>query len=211
MPYRPIKLLSDNKKTGVSINNPINEDHCTGATENCWNRCYGKCGHLNLPNSKRKQQFISNYLSGDDPSQLIYECKFYVFVRIDGGGELKDRHLPMILVVAEACPNTDFSGMTRRPSVAKAINYKLPNLSMIVSVDSSSSKSIWDYEGKMCFGPRLTTDEVPNDPRIVTVFPHHKSGKVIKSIPHHKKDCPAVWKKVSGCLECKRCWNWYKL
>jgi hypothetical protein len=103
--------------------------------------------------------------------------------------------------------------MTRKPELAKKLNGRLPNLHMLVTVDATSPKSVWDtYEGRLCYGPRRAEDKIPatqlRDKRLVTVFPYHSSGKVVGSIPEHKLDCPAVRKTKSGCLECTRCWTW---
>jgi hypothetical protein len=78
----------------------------------------------------------------------------------------------------------------------------------MVSVDATSPKKTWDYQGKLCYGPRLAQDIVPEDDRIVTVFPRHFTGRVTKGITRHPKDCLAVWHDISGCSACGRCWKW---
>jgi hypothetical protein len=101
--------------------------------------------------------------------------------------------------------------MTRKIEIAAAINKpQLPNLRILVTVDSSSPKKTWDYPGTLCYGPRHPNDTVPNDPRILTVFPAHYSGKTQKDMPQHPKDCPAVWHRVSGCAACTRCYTWWE-
>jgi hypothetical protein len=207
MTYRPGKLLSSNEKTGCSLNLPL--DHCN-PTPNCVKDCYARSGPMALPASKKKQLFVSNYLLGTDISMLIWECSILHAVRLNGSGDLLTGMIKNILKLAKSCPDTKFYGMTRKIEIATAINNKLPNLSLLVSVDSSSPDSVWDYPGKLCFGPRRITDIVPNDKRIVTVFPYHCHGSAIKGMPKHKKDCQAVWHKIPGCMACKRCWSWYK-
>ena len=204
--YSPSQLLSENKKTCVSINLPI-EGHCE-PTKRCAQDCYGKSGHTALPSNLKKQHFISNYLERKDITLLIYECQQFISVRLNGIGDLNPCHLPAIFSLAEACPQTEFWGMTRKIPIAKQVNGKFPNLSLLMSIDSTSPDSVWKYPGHLCFGPRRPEDQVPDDPRIVTIFPRHHGGRVIGNIPDDKKDCPAVRHTVAGCIQCKKCWSW---
>ena len=204
--YSPGTILSSNTKTGCSINLPI-AGHCT-PTKNCSRTCYAKCGHTALPSNKKKQVWVSHYLSGKNLSTLIKECKSRTAVRLSGTGDLLQTHTKNLIRLAKACPDTMFWGMTRKLDIAKAINNKLPNLKLMVSVDSSSPTSVWNYKGTLCFGPRLKDDKVPNNSKIKTVFPYHFAGKVIKGMPEHKKDCQAVYHRIDGCMSCKKCWTW---
>ena len=205
--YHPVQLLSENRKTCISINLPI-KGHCT-PTKQCAANCYGKSGHTVLPTNLKKQTFISNYLAKGDIDLLVYECQQYVSVRLNGVGDLNINHLPAILSLAEKCPQTIFWGMTRKIPIAKGINGKLPNLSILVTVDPTSPKSVWDYDGTLCFGPRRPEDSVPDDERIITIFPYHHIGRIVGNIPDDPRDCPAVRHRVKGCSECKRCWSWH--
>lgn len=204
--YRPIQLLSKNKKTGVSIDLPI-AGHCR-PTRNCAHDCYAKQGHQSRPPAKRKQIYLSEYLAGPDQSGLIYECSAHTSVRISGSGDLLPCHVPNLINLAKTCHNTQFWGMTRKPEIAEAINNKLPNLRMLLTVDASSPKSVWSYQGAMCYGPRRPENQVPEDDRIKVVFPRHHGGRVIKGVPRHPKDCLSVWHELSGCHACGRCWKW---
>ncbi len=206
--YHPVQLLSENKKTGVSINLPI-KGHCV-PTKRCAADCYGKSGHTALASNIKKQKFMSNYLAKGDIDLLIYECQQYVSVRLNGIGDLKTKHIPAILSLAEACPQTQFWGMTRKIHIAKGINGKFPNLSLLVTIDVSSPDSVWEYDGTLCFGPRREGDPVPDDKRIITIFPRHHIGKIVGNVPDDPRDCPAVRHKVNGCIECKQCWSWNK-
>jgi hypothetical protein len=179
--YFPTTILSSNTKTGCSINLPI-KGHCT-PTKNCAACCYAKSGHTALPTNIRKQVWMSQYLKGPSIAQLILETKSRTAVRLSGTGDLS-------------------------LDVAAELNGRLPNLKLLVSVDSSSPDSVWNYPGTLCYGPRLAGDVVPRDKRIITVFPYHKGGRVINGVPNHKKDCPAVRHVVDGCMSCGRCWKW---
>jgi hypothetical protein len=205
MPYKPITILSDNRKTGCSIDLPI-QGHCT-PTKNCLHDCYAKSGPQALPCSQRKHLYVSTYLKRKNIRELIIECKRKTNVRLNGSGDLLPAHIPQILKLAQSCPETIFWGMTRKTNIALALNGRIPNLHLLLSVDSSSPEAVWNYPGKMCYGPRRYEDTVPDDPRIVTVFPRHFAGRIIKNVPVHKKDCPAVRHIVTGCAYCKRCWK----
>jgi hypothetical protein len=163
--YHPKMLLSENSKTGCSINLPI-AGHCR-PTKNCMHACYARSGHTALPASKRKQVWISNYLKGSDITQLMLECKGHTTVRISGTGDLSLEHCANLIKLARSCPATMFWGMTRKLEIAKALNGKLPNLKIMVSVDASSPASVWKYPGVLCYGPRMAADVVPKDPRPV--------------------------------------------
>lgn len=204
----PTNILSSNTKCGHSINLPIKR-HCT-PTENCYKSCYARKGYCSLPSSIRKQEWVSEYLSGNNIHTLIHECRPLQHVRLSGTGDLLDEHLDNIFQLATELPKTEFWGMTRKVKVAETINNVLPNLHLMVSVDSSSPDSVWDYPGAMCWGPRLKDDVVPQDERIIVVFPYHFGGKVVqaKVMPRDDRDCLAVWKESEGCDNCGRCWNW---
>lgn len=203
--YRPVHILSKNKKTGASIDLP-REGHCR-PTKVCSQACYARQGHQTRPDALKKQKYISEYLK-NDIKELIEECRGITAVRLNGCGDLLQEHIPAILSLAKQSPQTEFWGMTRKPEIAMAINNKLPNLRLLVTVDATSPKTVWNYKGGMCFGPRRKTDPVPDDPRIKVVFPRHHAGRVIKGVPEHPKDCQGVYHRISGCLACGRCWTW---
>ena len=207
MSYRPITILSVNRKTNASLDLPI-KGHCC-ATKNCLHDCYAKSGPQAFTRAVRKHEWVSKYLLKKNISQLITESKNLNSVRLNGSGDLLPGHCPQIISLALACPQTIFWGMTRKPEIATIINSaNLPNLRLLLTVDASSPKSVWLYKGKMCFGPRHAEDVIPDTDQILTVFPYHHSGKITKGISEHSKDCPAVRHKVTGCVECRRCWNW---
>lgn len=204
--YSPLKIISENRKTHVSINLPLN---LCNSTKLCRTMCYARQGHMSYPNPRRKQEYVNKYLLGNDITQLIYECSPFSYVRLNGCGDLVKGHLKNITLLAKSCPKTTFYGMTRKPEIAEALNNKLPNLKLLLSVDSSTPKHILkNYTNKICFGPRRACDTIPDDKRIITVFPYHCHGTIVKNISKHPLDCPAVWKQVKGCSECERCWNW---
>lgn len=205
MSYHPTAILSENRKCGCSINLPI-RGHCR-PTKACSKHCYAKSGYTRLPTSLKKQDWLSSYLAGNNHQALIIECKGHTAVRLSGTGDLNLNHIPTIINTAKQCPNTQFWGMTRKIEIAEAINNKLPNLHILLSVDSTSPGSVWNYQGPMCWGPRLAADTVPADRRIKVIFPCHHAGVVSHSIPTDPRDCKAVRHEISGCLSCERCWN----
>lgn len=203
--YHPTTILSENSKTDCSINLPTS--HCT-PTINCKACCYARRGSLIRPSNKKKQQWVSDYLLGSDLSEIIRESRRWTAIRLSASGDLLPGHLPNILRLAEATPQTMWWGMTRKIPVAVELNGKLPNLKVMVSVDASSPETVWEYPGALCYGPRKKEDQVPDDSRIKTVFPYHSSGKVTKGVPRHPKDCLAIWHENDGCLSCGQCWKW---
>jgi hypothetical protein len=205
--YTPGTILSENSKCGHSLDLPI-KGHCT-PTKNCAHDCYARCGRQSFPASKKKHDFVSQYLKGNDISRLISECKPLPAVRLNGSGDLLPEHIPQIISLAKACPNTQFWGMTRKINIATQVNNQLPNLKLLVSVDASSPKSVWNYPGKLCWGPKRPNDQVPQDPRIHVIFPRHSSGRVVKGVTKDpNKDCLAVWHDIKGCHQCGKCWSW---
>jgi len=200
-------ILSSNKKTGVSLNLPVANCNPTKICRHC---CYGRHHYLGHGRAcLAKWIRNSKYLAQThDCIELIAEARAFSAVRISGVGDILPEHVPNLLKLAKACPNTQFWGMTRKPELAHQLNGRSQNLRLLVTVDASSPDSTWDYDGRLCYGPRRATDKVPRDKRIVTVFPYHNSGKIVGSVPEHRLDCPAIRHKVSGCLECGRCWLW---
>jgi hypothetical protein len=204
--YQPQQILSVNRKTGCSIDLPL-KGHCR-PTKNCAHACYAKMGPQAFPIACKKHDWTSRYLAGNDLRQLIVEAKQHTAVRLSGSGDLLPKHVPNLIRLAKACPQTQFWGMTRKPEIATRLNNKQPNLHLLVSVDSSSPASTWSYPGKLCYGPRRAEDHVPADKRIVTVFPRHCTGRIVNNVPDHPKDCPSVRHTAAGCHDCGRCWSW---
>lgn len=207
--YSPQHIISENGKTSCSINFP-RKGHCR-PTSLCIKSCYARSGPMTLPNAKRKQQFVSDYFADptNDLLQIIWESRQYQAVRLNGSGDMLLSHIKNILKLAKACPKTMFYGMTRKPEIATAINNQLDNLKLLLTIDATTPLSVWkNYPRKMVFGPRRAIDKVPTNKQIIVVFPYHCHGKVIQGIPAHKKDCLAIYHKVSGCMVCQRCWNW---
>ena len=204
--YRPQHILSKNRKTGTSLDLPI-KGHCH-PTKNCSHDCYAKSGPQAYPASVRKHTWVSNYLRRGNIDQLTAEARQCTAVRLLGSGDFLATHTRAIVRLAKLAPSTQFWGMTRKPDIARRLNGRRPNLRILVTVDASSPRSTWRYKGRLCYGPRRSGDTVPNDSRIVTVFPRHFAGRLVGSIPHHRLDCPAIRHTVPGCHACTRCWNW---
>jgi hypothetical protein len=206
--YKPITILSKNKKTGASLNLPI-KGHCH-PTPNCLHDCYAKCGPIAMPRSTRKQRFVSNYLINKELDELIKETLKFSQLRLCGSGDLLPAHVPALLSLAKACPDTMLWGMTRKPDIAYEVNDKHRNLKILVTVDASSPSKTWNYDGAMCYGPKRPGDYIPRDSRLITIFPRHFRGKVVAGVERHPKDCLAVWHEITGCNSCGRCWKWSK-
>lgn len=207
------KYLSSNSKTGVSINLPL--ANCS-PTKVCFKICYAKSGPIAFKNSRAKQIRVSEYLLQSDITELVSECKNYSTVRLNGTGDLLTEQVDSILNLAKSCPSTTFYGMTKKIEIANMINGKLPNLSILVSIDSSSPMATKEYKGMKCYTalPTDNLDEVKKDDSIVVVFPYHSHGKIVNKIESEKnkttKDCPIVRdvEGINSCLDCGKCWSW---
>jgi hypothetical protein len=206
-PVRVVPILSTNRKTVVSINLPVR--NCR-PTRRCAAACYACEGPIAWKNSIRKALAVDAALRRGEIEGLIWECRMLQGVRLCGSGDMTTEHTPAILKLAEACPDTTFWGFTRRREVAEAINGRCSNLSLILTFDITSPKGrLRGYDGPLAFGPRGPSDGVPDDPRIVVIFPEHHAGRTIADIPEHPKDCPATrgMDRHHVCQRCGRCWK----
>lgn len=210
--YKPTRLLSHNTKTDdPSLNLPI-LGHCLNKTERCETACYALTGPIAMSVSVLKQEYLSRYLrQANDLRQLIGECSVVKSVRLNGGGDLLPAHVPAIIKLAKACKETIFWGMSKNLDVLRLINTAgLPNLSLLLSVDGTTPKSIIEnYTGAFVWGPALPGDKIPfGDKRLKVVFPYHQGGKVRDpNMPKTHLDCRAITNKELHCNQCRRCWN----
>jgi hypothetical protein len=209
-PARTVPILSTNRKTAVSINLPVR--NCR-PTRRCAAACYACEGPIAWKNSIRKALAVDAALRKGEIEGLTWECRMLQGVRLCGSGDMTLDHVPAVLKLAEACPETIFWGFTRRREVAEAINGRYVNLSVIVTFDATSPEGeLRGYAGPLAFGPRMPRDIVPDDPRIVVVFPEHHAGRTIANVPEHPKDCPATrgMNRRHACQRCRRCWRPYE-
>ena len=206
-PAKPLIVLSSNHKTGTSINLPV--INCK-PTRRCAAACYACVGPISWGNSIRKALAVDAVLRSGELEGLIWECRRLRDVRLNGSGDMTLEHVPALLELAQACPGTVLWGFTRRRQVAEAVNDVRRNLSLIVSFDTTSPAGELDgYDGPLAFGPRRPRDRVPDDRRIVTVFPEHRIGHTMRGVPFHPKDCPATRgaQRLMACARCWRCWR----
>lgn len=204
---KPIRLLSENHKTHTSLNLPL--INCK-PTKRCSEACYACVGPVAWPNSIRKALAVDAILREGKIESLTWECQELQTVRLNGSGDMTLQHVQPILNLAGACHKTVFYGFTRNREVAEAINNKLENLSLIITFDVTSPPAELDgYNGPLAFGPRRPEDSVPDDERIVVVFPEHHLGHTIPGIPPHPSDCPATrgMNRYHACQRCRRCWE----
>ena len=189
-PPRLNAILSTNKKTGTSLNLPVK--NCR-PTKRCAAACYACQGPISWKNSIKKALAVDEILRSGEIEGLIWECRRLQDVRLNGSGDMTLDHVPGLLRLTEACPDTVFWGFTRKREIAEALNGKQQNLSLILSFDATSPDTdIAGYDGPLAFGPNRSEDQVPHDPRIIVVFPEHHSGRTMKGVPAHLKDCPAT-------------------
>jgi len=203
----PVAMLSDNHKTNTSINLPVMNCH---PTKRCAPACYACEGPISWDNSVRKTLVVDAALRKGEIEGLVWECRRLQDVRLNGSGDMTMAHVPGILKLAAACPKTLFWGFTRSREVAEAVNSQRDNLSLIVSFDATSPAGQLDgYKGPLAFGPRKPRDKVPEDSRIIVVFPEHHHGRTVPNVPLHPKDCPATrgMERKNACERCQHCWR----
>ena len=206
-PARPVPILSDNHKTGSSINLPVM--NCR-PTRRCAAACYACVGPISWGNSIRKALAVDAALRKGEIEGLIWESRRLRDLRLNGSGDMCPVHVPAVLELARKCPATLFWGFTRVREVAEAINKQQDNLSLIISFDSTSADRVLaGYLGPLAFGPRRPRDPVPEDGRIIVVFPEHHAGHTMHGVPVHPKDCPATRgaERRDACQRCQKCWH----
>ena len=167
-PRSPRILLSENLKTGHSINLPIL--NCQ-PTERCAAVCYATAGPISWNNSLKKALAVDAALRNGEIEGLIWECRQLQSVRLSGSGDLCGEHLPAIYKLAESCPQTIFWGFTRSLEIAEQINHRHDNLSLILSIDATSAdQELPGFTGPLAFGPILAgermqpVDEIRREP-----------------------------------------------
>lgn len=209
---RHTKLLSGNKKTGVAINLPLR--NCS-PSKRCAETCYAMEGFVAAPHVIKATLRMNHVLlTGEHLDKLVAECKKEPDVRLLGIGDFHIAHLHQVVQLAKACPETVFWGFTRKRSIAEALNHELQNLSIVLSWDCThhAHSHVAGYEGPLAYGPIQAGEEVPNDERIIVVFPEHHQSHPDRKIQPHEKDCPATripafreGLKHGACQRCGRC------
>ncbi len=190
------RLLSTNKKTGAAINLPL---MCCRPSARCAETCYAMEGFVSAPNVIKATLRMNHTLTtGSGLDQLIRECRLVPFIRLNGIGDLNEAHIANVIILA------------RKREIAEALNGKLKNLSIVLSWDvTHSTAHVEGYEGPLAFGPIQAGDEVPDDDRIIVVFPEHHQHGPADDITPHQKDCPLQTRnheaKAGACEACGRC------
>ncbi len=211
-PSEPLQFLSGNKKTGVSINLPLT--NCRPSIR-CAETCYAMEGFIAAGNSIRRTLAVDRlFRTGEGMDRLIEECKQQDNVRLNGIGDFVTEHIVQLYRLAWACPDTIFWGFTRKQEIARMVNgTSYDNLSIILSWDASHRAGhVKGYKGPLAYGPVKPEDKIPDDPRIIVVFPEHHGRGPTGNVEPHKKDCPAVRTtnpdlKYDACGRCRRCFK----
>lgn len=205
------KLLSGNKKTGVAINLPLLG--CRPSPR-CAEVCYAMEGFVAAPHVMSATLRMDQILrTGEHLDKLIKECRKEKDVRLLGIGDFIPEHILNVLLIAQKCPDTIFWGFTRKRENAETLNKVYDNLSIVLSWDVTHAPSHVDgYKGPLSYGPIQASEEVPDDPRIIVVFPEHHQSHPDPKIEKHQKDYPATrippfreGLKTQACQRCGRC------
>ena len=209
---RRSRLLSGSKKTGAAINLPLR--NCS-PSKRCAETCYAMEGFVAAPHViKATMRMDHILLTGEHLDKLAAECRKEPDVCLLGIGDFHMTHVPQVVQLAKACPDTVFWGFTRKRAITEALNHELPNLSIVLSWDAThhAHSHVGGYEGPLSYGPIQAGEEVPDDPRIIVVFPEHHQSHPDPKIKLHPKDCPATRiptfqerLKYDACRRCGRC------
>lgn len=211
LPEMTHKMLSGNKKTGAALNLPLS---CCRPSARCAETCYAMEGFISSDRAIQHSLVIDRlFRIGEGMVRLIKECRKRKDVRLNGIGDFITDHLPQLFRLVEACPKTIFWGFTRKKEIAVLVNGQYKNLSLVLSWDATHHKShVRGYKGPLAYGPIQPGEKVPNDKRIIVVFPEHHQKHPHVDILEHKKDCPATripigreYLKEGACQRCQRC------
>ena len=206
-------LVSENSKTGISINFPVSTT-CK-PTKVCQQICYA-CrmpSHIAMPNALRKA-WTTYYYFEDNEVAVIAERlyrEFKIFerriglkkLRWNGVGDLFPKAVEVLNYMAEHYDVTHLV-YSRRPEMINQLIVS-PRLHVLYSLDESSWQR-WTEVTRptTAFGYLRTSDFVPPIPLSVVLRAHRQW----KELPDHKADCPVdahVIPHTHGCIGCNIC------
>jgi hypothetical protein len=82
--------------------------------------CYACEGPIAWRNSIRKALAVDAALRAGEIEGLVWESRMLQGVRLCGSGDMTLDHVPAVIRLAGACPDTTFWGFTRRREVGRA-------------------------------------------------------------------------------------------
>lgn len=215
-------LLSENTKTGYSLNFPPARTCLTSSTSICREHCYA--ARMDRPitwgNSIAKQIRIYNYFLKEKGEivarRLLSEIhgKKLPWVRWNGSGDLFLQSVKVINRIAEMDRSAKHLIITRNVRLAKMIRQDLDNIFLGFSLDgtrtSRDRKKILDRFGhKRMFYTYLRTNREEDTLGTQIVF--NKQGSILQKERFREEGgryCPVdagMMKIDDGCNKCKKC------
>lgn len=215
---RPIHLVSDNVKTGYSINFPI-EKTCN-PTALCRKYCYARKGRLNMARSLTRQDAVYDILKSRDPAVVARTIadgcnrRHLPFLRWAGSGDMFPEAVEVLNRVAEQTPETRHWIATRKPEIVELIEPR-PNIFIGFSLDSSTNKSHKQTVNELKH-PRQYYSFVRQYPDEDTqgaaiIYNLHKNKKLLRDAKVEQGFiCPVDGDRMeirNACSKCRRCFN----
>ena len=228
----PSKLhLTDNSKTGISIDFPIHSTCrptavCMGVGEDSAS-CYALRGFLTFPNAVKlhaRNQLLVDYLNSAPYAEVVRVAdalwsdlpKRATWLRWNGAGELSPGACRLINCFTRRHEDVVLWVISRRPDMVRRLRDR-KTLKLLLSLDHSTPEKIAKRlraaterfvkgSARLAY-TRVSKEDVP--PKDVhVVFNKHMSGNY-NDWPH-KKVCPASLpdgEHVGACDPCRRCFK----
>lgn len=225
----PSLFLSDNSKTGFSINVAI--AYTCRPTRACQSYCYGLESRIAMPAAlKRQAENFSrfNFLAAAAAEVVEQEAlviahevqKKQNFLRVFGVGDLQPGSVRFINTLADVAPKLSLWVSSRRFDLAGGLNVR-PNLHVMLSLDASmyaeraaKARAIVAEKGPqfyLAYVQQFEDEVIPEDVR-VAFAEHHMSGRAAWSEESaNAQVCPAT---VEGgadhddaCSKCRFCFD----
>ena len=224
----PTRLfLSDNSKTGLSINVSIAKT-CR-PTPACMQYCYGLESRIRMDPSLKRQVDNYNrfeYLERTSEQNvyrevvgLAYEIQAQQdFVRFFGVGDLQPGSVRFINVMAKEIPELAIWVSTRKFDLAAKLLHQ-PNLHVMLSLDSSTKEAFRTQAFNLAGdrGPEYfhawvrQEDEAPPPSFAQVVFDEHHKGKRTEFEKPDPRTCPATladgMDHNGACERCRFCFT----
>lgn len=219
-------FLSDNSKTGLSINVSIAKS-CR-PTPACMTYCYGLESRIRMSAALRKQ--VDNFNRFDylgktsernvyrEALGLAYEVQAQQdFLRFFGVGDLQLGSVRFINVMAIEVPELTLWVSTRKFDLAAKLLH-LPNLHVMLSLDHTTKEAFRNQafnlvgeRGPEFFTAWVQTDDTPPPPWATVVFAEHHIGKRAEFTEVDPRTCPATatggMDHNSACEKCRFCFT----
>jgi len=196
-PYDPI--LSENPKTGVSLNLPVL--NCR-PTKICREICYACSGPISFPYACKKAVAVDEWIRQHPiwaAMKAIQEADGTP-IRLCGSGDLNPAHMPF-LVEIKAQGGRPW-GFTRKLDMWKRC-WSM-HIELMFGIDVSS-KHLEDIPPT-----RLAYMRRPGDPdwsnSVAVTFPLHGPRRDPSKVPVSESDCPAIRRHIK-CADCRRCYS----